>query len=156
MHLFFLLCGGVFVGVFGTVVIVYSIRTARRGSASERWPVVEGKILRSEVKEDRSGGKICYDVAVEFEYSVGGNVLTSDNVQFGGLTGSTSKSQITEIADAYRAGQRVEVHYDPADPTVATLETGTGGALVVIAIAAAIILLWSIWWVIQQVRVELS
>src|SRR5216684_1639328 len=80
MHLFFLLCGGVFVGVFGTVVIVYSIRTARRGSASERWPVVEGKILRSEVKEDRSGGKICYDVAVEFEYSVGGNVLTSDNV----------------------------------------------------------------------------
>jgi hypothetical protein len=49
-----------------------AIRNVVKGSASRRWPRVEGRVLRSFVRVDRFDEGEAFSPQVEYEYVVGG------------------------------------------------------------------------------------
>ena len=73
---------------------------------------------------------------VEFRYEVGGNSYASRQVAVG-LEMSGSRAVADKIVGRYPLGAKVEVHYDPANPSEAALENPTRASWVLLGIAAA-------------------
>jgi hypothetical protein len=92
-----------------------------RAQQSKSWPTVTGKVRVSEVSvRFGKGPRNLPDV--RYAYEVDGLRYESSNIRF--AQGRTRfRSQAEELVDRYPAGSDVEVHYNPADPGVAVLDT---------------------------------
>jgi hypothetical protein len=95
--------------------------------ASEAWPVVSGTVFSSEVTSysEYSNGRhrTYYRADVAYEYTVNDANYTGDQVAFSEVN-TSNPDPAQKIVDRYPVGQLVEIHYDPADPGKAVLETG--------------------------------
>lgn len=113
-----------------------------RSTATDKWPVVEGRVVESLVESKRerkssgSGTKQRYTPRVTYTYSVSGREFTSDRI--GVVTTSYgSRSKADAISSRYPKGGTIQVHHDPKDPSSAYLETGfnvTGGVIFAIGL----------------------
>jgi hypothetical protein len=121
--------------VFGIGLLVISlgaiaagrghVRTARR---MRSFATTRGRVVAREIavitglnREGRWGQGGNYRPKVTYEYTVGGVAYTSDRTSYvlRGLRRSLAEQQLAAIPD------EVEVHYDPAAPQEAFLETHT-------------------------------
>jgi hypothetical protein len=110
-------------------------RRVQLAEAAKHWTVVRGEILSAEVivHEDSDGDE--YEARVRYAYSVGGRRLLGDRTQAGGKIKSPNETLVRGIIAPYRAGDRVLVRFDPANPDRAVLEaaptvTGLKGWLI--------------------------
>jgi uncharacterized protein DUF3592 len=119
----------------GAFLIGLAIRNARTGSASRRWPQVEGRVLRSFVlvQEDADGVRGSTP-QVEYEYVVEGTTFRGMRLRYG-QTGSWSRGQAERVIAPYPAGARVRVFFDPRKPGDAVLIRGVFWGNVAIALA---------------------
>jgi hypothetical protein len=115
------------------------MRSKKAKSAAEKWSTVAGGILTSEViihhsRDSHGRTTINFMPKVTYEYQVDGQKFTGDGIAFG--TATYGKKKADAIAAAYPQGTPVTVHYDPANPAKAVLETKSvgGGALVALGI----------------------
>ena len=117
--------------VVGSLVVVSTIRGRRRAVASSGWPVVQGRIVRSEmsrsvdpngIKTSASLDQGIYKPLIEFTYTVGGAEYSSDTFTLSVY--STDSETASAIVGRYPIGAPAIVHYNPEDPSEATLETG--------------------------------
>ena len=100
---------------------------AAAAASGERrpWPVADGKVLTSTVaKKKHPTAGIFHVPRVRYAYAVAGRQYEGDLIcpgieQFG----LGSELQAHAKSDKYAVGKIVSVHYDPADPSVAVLET---------------------------------
>jgi hypothetical protein len=121
--------------------------------ASEKWPTVPGTVLASEAKRNKPlfSKDYQYTPTVRYAYEVQGTRHEGDTIQFG-LMASAYQYQADEIIKPYPVGGAVTVHYDPADPKAAVLETsaksGSGrfwGGWIMVAVPFLLIaLLWAV------------
>ena len=135
-------------GVFFIVLAVLRSRKAKM--AAENWPTVAGGVLSSEVIIHRSHSSrgyttVNYMPKVSYEYQVNGQKYLGDGIGFG--TATFGKKKADEIAAKYPQGAPVTVHYDPANPAKAVLETRSVGggnfiALGIILIATGFMYLY--------------
>ena len=97
-------------------------RRVQLAEAAKHWTVVRGEILSAEVivHEDSDGDQ--YEARVRYAYSVGGRRLTGDRIQAGAKIKSFNETLVRSIVAPYRAGDRVLVRFDPANPERAVLE----------------------------------
>jgi Protein of unknown function (DUF3592) len=109
--LIFFLLGGDFL-LTGVRHLVFSLQ-------SPRWPMVGGRVVGSEVKQD---GKT-FHPDIRYEYSVKGFPYVGDDRNFGEFDGP-DRAVAQKVADRYPAGGEVQVYYRFADPQVAVLEPG--------------------------------
>jgi hypothetical protein len=125
-----LLCGWIFVLVFGGIgilVIVLSIRSRKKAEVSLAWPSVSGKVLKAEVEQGESIAdedgmtRTIYYPSVEYEYEVGGQVFTGKKISFGATQTYSSNAKAAAELAQYPLGKPVPVYYDPADPGQAVL-----------------------------------
>ncbi|MCU1401325.1 MAG: hypothetical protein JWN62_4434 [Acidimicrobiales bacterium] len=113
--------------------ILYSnLRSARKGSASAQWPIAPGRIVSSAVTSHRaldSNGThtTVYAPEVVYQYMVGPQQLTSDNVNFSGVAGTSWSSGAEATVARYVPGATVQVFYNPVNPAEAVLEHSAGG-----------------------------
>ena len=143
----YLVFGGVIAGIalfgFGLFLIYNGRNRGRIGRDSGHWPVADGKVLTSIVaKKSHPTAGIFHVPRVHYSYAVAGKQYEGDVIcpgieQFG----LGSELQAHAKADHYPVGKIVPVHYDPADPSVAVLETTQiGGARNVFGGAIAMVL----------------
>ena len=108
---------------------------------STRWPHVQGKVLRAWV--ERTNDEYSnYSPRVNYTYKVDGMLHSSTTLW---LTGDKSmrRGRAEGIAASYRAGDPVEVWYDPKKHTRATLKPGGAGwlmaSLMVVSVAGPLL-----------------
>ena len=152
-------------GVFGAIfcslgMLALSAGAERmwRGSASERWPSVQGSVLFSRVisAETRdAGGQQAETFSPQFVYSYEVDDVKHFNNRrrFGRIEGS-GEDWAEEIAERYKPGKAVRVYYYPADPDVAVLEPGNNSEglwLPGIGLVALLFGLAALIWIVPAV-----
>jgi hypothetical protein len=124
----------------GIIFIIIGIAQKRKAQkAAETWLAVPGVILSSGVNEHHSRNSkghttTTYRPYVSYQYEVMGQPYTGNQIGFG--TAGYGHGKAMSIIAAYPQGAPVTVHYDPADPAKAVLETKDvgGGSFVIIGI----------------------
>jgi len=82
-----------------------------------------GVVTRSEIETSTDADGTTYLPLIEFAFTVADSRIRGTRVRFTEL-GSTDADWARGIAAKYPVGTAVTVHYDPADPSRAILETG--------------------------------
>jgi hypothetical protein len=92
--------------------------------ASAKWPTAPGTVLSSEVERNKPlfGKDYQYAPKVRYAFEVAGKRYEGDMIQFG-MGNLIYSYQADEVVKPYPVGAAVTVHYDPADPKNAVLET---------------------------------
>ena len=131
----YIVFGGIAVGLalFGLgLFMIKNGRDRRRvGKQSGDWPVADGKILTAVVARKWHPTAGYYHVPrVHYSYAVAGKQYEGDVIcpgieQFG----LGSELQAHARVDRYPVGSSVSVHYDPANPSLALLETTEIGGM---------------------------
>lgn len=119
----------------GFLAVALSLR--RQAAAIRRWPQATGTVVLSRVEEftvrrDKaqrtSRGmrrmRTAFMPVVEYTYSVGGRDYSSRSI-WADTEVSGDQSYAEKMAARYQPGQIVMVHYDPAAPKRAALETSS-------------------------------
>ena len=119
--LFFLACG-----LFAGVMMIASLATAQLAA---RWPTTPGTVITSQVesrREPTGGGAsrtmVVWSPLVEYVYRVGTREYHGTRIGFG-PTVSAGRDLAEAVIARYPEKATVTVHYHPANPSQATLET---------------------------------
>jgi len=116
--------------LFGLLSAASSFSDFRSGQQSLLWPTTEGEITRSVRRRGNRKLK-----SLEYQYTVNATSYVATRVAF------MRTPYVKPIYKTYRTGQRVSVHYDPADPGRAVLEPGTPILAVVAEFLVSILLI---------------
>ena len=147
------------IAVVGLLITAGGGYFATRSWQARSWPTVEGQITKSEVKRERAIGdtdeEVQYNAVVKYSFTVDGRSYSGDRVAFG-LGTSNRSSDARRIIDRYPAGQAVEIHYSPIDPSDAVLETNVGGFAIITLVVGPIILLAGVIGFIAEFRGKVS
>ncbi|HYP09457.1 MAG TPA: DUF3592 domain-containing protein [Bryobacteraceae bacterium] len=133
----------------GVLLCGLAVRNAVLGSASQRWPEVRGRVLRSFVLVGEFEGSETYTPQVEYAYTVQGVTYRSSVLQHG-RTGSPNRASAERVIAPYPLGVEVRVYVDPRRPSNAVLIRGTASTNIWIAAAGlaffgAAALIWRRW-----------
>jgi Protein of unknown function (DUF3592) len=140
---------------FGLVMLMFFFAARRAAKQAATWPVVRGKIVKSEVEEfqernedsdGRTRWRTAYRPAVEYAYVANGRELRGNQISYG-MTVSAGKGYAEKVAAKFPIGGEIDVHYDPKEPSNSALTAGGAGvtwiifvaALAVFALAAALL-----------------
>lgn len=111
--------------LIGAGLIYLGLRSKRLAKASQSWPSAAGMITSSAVidhrDDDRSQAGSTHEARVEYEYDVAGAKLSGNRICFAGKA-RTSRRAAQAVTARYPAGSTVDVFYDPAKPSLCTLE----------------------------------
>jgi hypothetical protein len=123
-----------FVGV-GLILIYTYFRNLARVREAEGWPISQGMILESRVKEDSSIDSdgftsSHYYPEVRYLYRVLGSEYEGTKITFGPTSGNT-QSRAMQAISKYPKGSTVTVYYDPEQPSKAVLERTLSKSLLV-------------------------
>lgn len=104
--------------VLGVVFMYRAVSGRVKAKKALEWPTVKGKVLSSEVEEDRlrnATGKaiIAFVPEISYEYVVNGKTYTNDVV----ILGDTTYDYITaaRICEKFAVESEPIVHYNPDD-----------------------------------------
>jgi hypothetical protein len=117
----------------------------RHAAHTGRWPAVDGVVLDSAVVAERGEGRQVFRPMVRYRYEVEGQRFEGGRIEWAVPQASRKYTRARRMLDAYRAGRRVKVHYDPQRPGVAVLQPARAinvPPLMVIAPTAAIYVLF--------------
>ncbi len=140
---------------FGLVMLMFFFAARRAAKQAATWPVVRGKIVKSEVEEyqerdedsdGRTRWRTAYRPAVEYVYVANGRELRGNQISYG-MSVSAGKGYAEKVAAKFPIGGKIDVHYDPANPSNSALTAGGAGAtwigfvaaLAIFALAAALL-----------------
>ncbi len=108
------------------------------GSASLSWPSTEGAVVESGLRTTGMGTRTTTSAAILYEYRVDGQDYRHDRIQFGAHGTGGGAGPLGHYGQK-APGEPVTVFFDPAQPTLATLETGpTQRSLGLLAAAGAL------------------
>jgi len=135
--------GVLFCAAAGLLLSLFLIADRRKAMAAARWPTAMGKILssvaeahRTLVPSGRGQTVTVWAPVVEYSYSVDGRDYHGSRLAFGAdVTGPQAFAEATVVR--YPAGQQVTVHFDPANPSFAVLETRVAFAWSTLLLAVA-------------------
>lgn len=121
-------------GILGVGFFIFGIVQRRKAKTTETWPTARGVITSSRldqktrVEHDDEGTStsVSYTPVVEYTYQVGQASYQGNRI-FPGSTMSYDLGTAQGIINRYQPDAPVTVHYDPADPTQAVLETKSKG-----------------------------
>ena len=140
----------IFAICFGLAALLMFIAARRYAKQATNWPAVQGRVVRSEVEsfqqgDDDGGSHTSYRPAIEYAYAVGGRELHGNQIRLM-MQVSGSEGLAARTVRKYPKDSTVAVHYDPADPTTAALETAGGGSWLpaIIALAVFALAAWSL------------
>jgi hypothetical protein len=129
-----------FAAGFGLVALLMFLAVRRDAKAAREWPVVRGKVMESGTESYRTTmnkrSVTLYTAVVEYAYVVHGHEYRSRQIHLS-ETGGGSEASAQAVAARYPKDGAVDVHYDPANPGHAALETSGGSSWLLLAVAGA-------------------
>ena len=135
--------GGIF-AVIGIILLIIGQRERTRAKATEQWPTVGGTITSSRIEAQTrtsrdSDGMTRHHTShipeVAYTYELQGKTYQGNKVFPGGRIGF-DLGTAQGIINRYQPGQAATVHYNPADPAAAVLETKSKGGNIFMIIGA--------------------
>ncbi len=102
--------GKLFILLIGIGLSIYAVRNAWRNYQARNWPTAKGLVTRCELHPDGDAIELLY------EYEVQGRRYQSDRLCY--LKGD---DLVANAAQKFGVGTQPDVHFDPADPSRATL-----------------------------------
>ena len=130
----------IFATCFGLAALALFIALHRDAKKAQRWPFVRGKIVRSEVEryeEMRNGSTVAmYRPVVEYAYQVRGRDYRGNQIKLN-VAVSGGQGYAERVVKRYPQGGEVAVHYNPARPSSAVLESSAGVTWIVALLALA-------------------
>ena len=122
----------VFLGI-GLLLVILALFQRNKAKKAESWQTVSGQITASGIHENHhrdSDGhtQINYQPTVQYSYEVNGLTYNGGRIAFGANSFDYNTAQ--GMAAKYPVGATVTVHYDPAQPGEAVLETKAAGSKV--------------------------
>jgi hypothetical protein len=128
---------GGLVFLIGVVLLVLALVSRRKADASQKWPVVGGRVITASLLEHSSSdpedySSTMYEPAVEYEFPAGGETVKGRRIAFGANRFDRGRAQ--RILDRYPPGSLVNVHYNPQNPHEAVLETAAAGGKVLLIV----------------------
>jgi hypothetical protein len=141
--MFIALAVGVIFAVIGVALLIFGQRQRSQAKATEKWPTLSGTIVtaridqqtRTERSQGRTYTRTSHTPVVQYTYDLGGKTFQGNRI-FPGSGMSYDLGTAQGIINRYQPGQPATVHYDPADPTQAVLETQAKGGSVFLIIGA--------------------
>jgi len=114
--------------LIGLIITGIGVDMFAKSLRAEHWPVTDG-IIRSAAIKSHAGnhGSTTYSAAVTYSYQVAGTTYTGDKVSIGQMSAAADYAH--GIVNHYPVGKKVAVHYAPANPADAVLETGFHGGM---------------------------
>jgi hypothetical protein len=106
------------IGVVGLSIFLYGQYQLNRARGSVTWPLVDGKIITSQVQSHRGEDGTTYSADIEYSYTVNEKQFKSDVIVIGGHDYGSS------AVERYPLGESVTVAYNPVKPHQAVLEPG--------------------------------
>ncbi len=136
--------GPLFFFIVGLSLVAHGIDLIRRGDRSRTWPVVQGRILKSQV-ERSVGDELGYDyfVTATYFYIVHSREYhCKERVEPQRRTGTgTNQREAEQLLQHYPVGRTLAVSYNPRNPANATVLPGAQrGGWVYIAIGLVMVL----------------
>ncbi len=134
----------------GLMALGAGVWTLIRSLRTEQWPVTDG-VVRSAGVAAQSGGSDgdTYSPEVTYTYQVGGVDYTGKKVAVGQM--SSSRDYALGVLSRYPIGKKVSVHFSPADPAEAVLETGIhGGTWICFAVGTGFVLFGAMFLQLQR------
>lgn len=125
-------CGGFI--LFGLLAAGSTVVDLRDAWASQDWPATEGEVTYSTKRRSRKNLK-----SLEYGYTVNQTAYLATRAAF------IRVPYTKPVYRIYHKGQRVDVRYDPADPSRAVLEPGAPvlGIIAEMAVPALLIMFGS-------------
>ena len=139
----------IFAGALGLVLLAFFVSARRYSKQAANWPSVPGKIISSSVEsyQKRVDHTLTtfYRPAVEFSYTVHGLEYRGRQIKLG-MDVDGSQDYAEKVTAQYPEGNTVDVHYDPADPSVSALENPTGATWIValLSLGAFVVAVWQL------------
>ena len=124
-----------FVGI-GYFLIRYALKVTDKARQSLSWPSIEGDIAHSatlyETNRSPSSGGVTatYKADVSYRYQVNGKDYSSSTITLLDVSSTLGRAQ--SIVDQYPDKSKVQVFYNPADPSESVLEPGNPPGLFVL------------------------
>ncbi|MBM3144676.1 MAG: DUF3592 domain-containing protein [Chloroflexi bacterium] len=130
-----LIGGGIFAAALfigGIVAIIASLRSKNKAEESGGWPAVVGVITNAIIKKNVSSDsdgytRTTYAPQIEYQYSVASQEFIGNRITFGMTKTYGSKKKAEEAMASYPINARVNVFYDPQNPSDAVLDRKAGG-----------------------------
>ena len=127
--------------IVGALAVSYGAVSALRLRLSSGWPHVEGRVVKSEKRVERTDAGRLENADIVYEYDFGGRLYTSRVVKIGGdMLTSPSKRPPSEadlLLAKYPAGSVVKVYVNPKHPKVACLERAGAEAVLISLVCGA-------------------
>ena len=127
----------------GVVLVVLCVHLRNLSLRSRDWPTVPGVITESSVSEYQSRGQPHKRWTITYRYGVAGRTYRGDVVSYARLF--RSDEEAAAEVQRYPEGSAVAVHYDPKDPGMAALESGSGRSLGWIILAGLGLIAYGGW-----------
>ena len=114
-------------GAFGTVLALVAFALQRMAAKARQWPVVQGKIVQSEVEEfrgktDSGRRQTMYRSRISFAYRYDSIDYRGGNQTTGTQVVSNMQGFAKRAAAKYPVGKTVQVWVNPQNPSEATLD----------------------------------
>jgi hypothetical protein len=125
--------------IVGIVLLFAGLQARKKALAAQQWPTVAGTITSATLEEDRHVDhethrtSVTYVPTIQYQYQVGGSNLVGNRIGFSktGYDYSTASKKLAK----YPLNGSVTVHYDPASPNEAVVNTSTKGSIVLIIVS---------------------
>lgn len=139
-------------GAFGTLVALFAIGLQRMAAKQRAWPVVDGKIVQSEVEEfagktDSGRPQTMYRSRISWSYRFNNIDYRGGNQTSGPQVTSNMEGFAKRAAAKYPLGKSVKVYVNPANPSEATLNPSAWYVWLLWAVAFAV---WGVAYYASQ------
>lgn len=133
------------IGGMGMFTALLTLVMELQVRATLKWPYAPGRIVSAGVQKYREGGVGArgpmYRSKVVYKYQVAGNNYKSDQVSLGMVTSWNSAMAAGKATSKYKAGDAIQVYYNPDKPSEAVLERNFKGRYILWALAAGLLAL---------------
>jgi hypothetical protein len=127
--------------IVGMVFLGAALAALDVARASSGWPTAIGRVVRSEIRANRSANRLPgYRAVVRYEYLVDGEEYAGRDLAAGEMPYRSARSAARRLAP-YSLGRAVMVRYCPEAPEVAVLQPGVTPDVLYLPSIAGLLLL---------------
>ena len=127
------------IALMGVFCLLGFFAGRKESARAAAWPVTQGQVVASEVdsfitsSENGNRTVTMYQPLVEYRYEVKGQSYRGIKLSLGAVAASSNRTAAEQQLALYPVGKLVNVHYDPENPSNATLDTrfAKGGCLLI-------------------------
>ena len=140
-------------GLGGLIFLGVGLWAINKGMQSENWDKGTATITSSEIEKTERRSKdpqgfnqtsTSYSVRVKYSYTVEGSNYEGNTIGFGTMS-HNEKSDAQEELKSYPKGKKIDVYYDPENPSDSVLKKGVFWPMYIVIAVSVIMLIGSIW-----------